>query len=158
MKDSFTRALLGAVLAGAALLSLSVAAGDYARHHDPERMMAHLADRLELDEGQRTQAQQIIESGAAQRTETQQELEALRQQLRALRENFDPDTARALADRIGELTGDALYEATSRQAEVYALLTDEQRIELQALKEQRESSRRKWKRGHPAGADEEQAW
>lgn len=158
MKDSFTRAMLGAVLAGAALLSLSVAAGDYARHHDPQRMMAHLAERLELDEGQRAQAQQIIESGAVQRAEAQQEMDALRQQLRAMRESFDPDTARALADRIGQLTADMAYEATSRQSEVYALLTDEQRLELQALKEQRESSRRTWKRGHPAGADEEQAW
>jgi len=158
MRNSFTRVLLGAGFAGAALLSLSAAAwsgGEHRMHHDPARMVAHLADRLELSEGQRTQVEQQIDAAADQHSQYRDELTSLREQLRDMRENFDPDTARSITDRIGEITADLAYEAARSRSEIYAILNETQRAKMEELMEKRASGRSKWHRRAPENRDEE---
>ena len=158
MRKSMTTALLGAALAGVALLSLSAASWSRdhgGMYHDPERMVEHMTERLDLDEGQRNQVEQIISSGREQAEQYREELQSLREQLRAMREDFDPDTARSIADRIGVISGEMVYQAASNKAEIYGLLSEEQRGQMEAMMEKRGSRRGKWHRRGSDNPDEE---
>lgn len=158
MSNSLKKVLLGTGFAGIALLSLSAVAwsgghGDMER--DPARMLAHMADRLELSDGQQAQAEQIVSGAVAQGEQYREEMSSLREQLRAMQGNFDPDTARSLSIQIGTLTGQVVYLMASTHSQIYDMLTPQQREEMEALRAQREERRGKWhaRGGRQAGED-----
>lgn len=159
MNKSLNRVLLGAGLAAIALLSLSAATWSKEHggmSHDPARMIAHMADSLELSEAQRSQVQQILSSSQEQTSAYREELQQLREQLRAMREGFDEDTARSITDRIGVIMGEMAYVMASTHAEIYAMLTPQQRAELDAMREQRDTRRGKGQQRGRDTPDEEQ--
>lgn len=158
MMSSLRKILLGAGFAGVALLSLSAAAfsgGHGGMDHDPARMIAHMADRLGLSAEQQDQVEQIAEDSRERMAPYHEELKELREQLHAMRDDFDPDTARSVANRIGEITAELVYEMASTQAEIHDLLTPEQRERMESLMEQRSERRSKWHQRHGWGSDEE---
>ena len=148
MTHSITRALLGAAMAGLALLSLS--AGSWAMNHgadmdhDPARMIAHMTERLDLTEEQQGQIKEIMASSRTQSGADRERMKVLRQQMRAQRDNFDAGEAQNIADEIGEITSRMVFQATSTHARVYQLLTDEQKAEMDAMMEKRQERRGKW--------------
>ena len=147
MRNPLRKVLLGAGFAGIALLSLSAVAwsgGHGGMERDPGRMLEHMADRLDLSDSQRDQAEQIIAGTMEQGGQYREEMSGLRDQLRAMQDNFDPDTARAISERIGVLTGEMAYQMASTQSQIYQMLTPEQREQMEALRAQREERRAKW--------------
>jgi len=50
-----------------------------------------------------------------------------------------------MADEIGEITSRMVFQAVSTHAEIYQLLTDEQKEEMDAMMEQRESRLDRWR-------------
>ncbi len=67
---------------------------------------------------------------------------ALRQELEQQRSNFNAGETQKLADELGEISARMAYNITSKQAQLYALLNEEQRAEFDRLHAERES------RGH----------
>ena len=150
MKNSIGKALLGATMAGLALLSLSATSWAM-KHgggmdHDPARVVAHMAERLDLSAEQESRVEELLASSRENNAADRKRLQVLREQMRAQRQNFDSGEAQKMADEIGEITGRMVFDATRTQAEVYQLLTDEQRQEMDALMEKRDERRSKWRR------------
>lgn len=147
MKNSMKKALLGTGFAAAALISLSAMAwsgGHGGMDRDPGRMMAHIADRLDLSDSQRDQAEQIMNETREQTGQYREEMEGLRDQLKAMRGNFDQDSARAISERIGVVTGNLVYEMANTKAQIYNMLTPEQRTEMDEMMAKRDEKRDKW--------------
>ena len=150
MSNSITRALLGAAMAGLALLSLS--AGSWAMNHgadmehDPGRMIAHMTERLDLTQEQQGQIKEIMAASRTQSGADRERMKVLRQKMRAQRDNFDAGEAQNIADEIGELTSRTVFQATSTQARIYQLLTDEQKAEMDTMMEKRQERRGKWRK------------
>jgi len=148
MNKSLSKALLGAVVAGAALLSLSVASwsmGHGGMDFDPARMVAHMTDRLDLTEGQATSVKQLTTAAKERLAADRKRLQELREQLKAQRDDFNAGKTQVMADEIGEITSRMVFQAVSTHAEIYQLLTDEQKEEMDAMMEQRESRLDRWR-------------
>ena len=105
--------------------------------HDPDLMIEHMADHLDLDDTQRTQVQNIVEAARP-------EIEALREQMRANREALasldaeDPGYSAQLNDIAlsnGQLATDGTLLFTRVRSEIQAVLTEEQRAKLARSKE-----------------------
>ena len=103
----------------------------------PGLMIDHMADHLDLDDTQREQVRNIVESARP-------EIQALREQLRANREALasletgDPAYSTALNDIAisnGRLATEGTLLFTRVRGEVHAVLTDEQREKLARGKE-----------------------
>ncbi len=104
---------------------------------DPSRMLEHMADRLELTDSQQVEARQIFDGISDASKVDRKRLDELRDELKNMRENFDPGRAQKIADEIGEITSRMVYRFYSSYAEFHALLTDEQKAQLEELQEQR---------------------
>lgn len=141
-----TASVAGALVAlSAATLAMGPPGGD----HDPARMLRHMSERLELTDDQRDQAEAIMQAGKTESGADRQRLRELRGELMTMESAFDPDAARKAADEIGEITSRMVYRYASTYAEFYALLTDEQRAELEQLKEERGERRQdRWRKHH----------
>jgi len=150
MKNSIGKALLGATMAGLALLSLSATSWAMSHgagmDHDPGRMVAHMAQRLDLSEEQQNRVEELLTSSREQSAADRERLQVLRKQMHAQRNDFNTGEAQKIADEIGEITGRVVFDATRTHAEVYQLLTDEQRQEMDAMMEKRGERRGKWRR------------
>jgi len=114
--------------------------------HDPGRMLTHMANRLDLSDDQQAQVKSIVEGGMEQSSADRKRLEELRGELKAMRDDFDQGQAQKIADEIGEITGRMVYQFSSSYAEFYSLLTDEQKAELEQLKEERGERRDRWRK------------
>ncbi len=112
--------------------------------HDPSRMLNHMAERLELSDSQREQVESIMDSGREQSAADRARLEELREQLKAMRDDFDAGKAQQYADEIGEITSRMVYRFSSSFAEVYRLLDDDQRAELEQFEQERDQRRGRW--------------
>ena len=151
MRRLSRKLVLGTVFGGLALGSIAVWAKDgYRMHGDPARMVEHMADKLDLSEDQQTGVEAILAETREQSAADHARLRQLRQQLRGMRGDFDADSARRLADEIGQITGRMVYQATSSQAQIYQLLNAEQREELDEFMEDHEPRRDRWHR-HAGG-------
>ena len=149
MNKSFSKALFGAFVAGAALLSLSVASWSMGHgggmDFDPGRMVAHMSDRLDLTEEQESRVKQLTTEAREKSVVDRKRIAELREQLKGQRDNFDAGKAQMAADEIGEITSRMVFQIASTHAEIYQLLTDEQKEEMDAMMEQRESRLDKWR-------------
>ena len=149
MSKSLSKALFGAIVAGAALLSLSVASwsmghGD-GMDFDPGRMVAHMTDRLDLTEEQASRVKQLATTARENSAVDRKRMAELRDQLKAQRDDFDAGKAQVMADEIGQITSRRVFQAVSMFAEIYQSLTDEQKAEMDDMMEQRESRRDHWR-------------
>lgn len=106
-------------------------------------MFDHLADRLELTEAQRTAAHQVLED---RQDEVRAAMESVRQQHDALREAAQAEPVnegaiRAAGEALGTASADAAVLRAELHQELMAILTPEQRAELEALHAERETRR-----------------
>lgn len=108
-------------------------------HHggDPERMLQKMSAHLELTQEQQDRVSQLLEqareAGAADRERMQELQRALRDQA----SNFEPATARALTDELGQIKARSSYRRTETRAAIHELLDDEQREKLEQMKAKR---------------------
>ena len=158
MNNSLRKALLGAGFAAASLLTLSSATGSMGlgggMDHDPGRMVEHIADRLDLSEEQLVEVEKVLDTTRDALAADRQRLKDLRSELYAQRENFDAGETQAAADEIGQITARMVYQATSSHAQIYQLLTSEQRQQMDSMIEKRHARRAKWRRQGGAPLEE----
>jgi Spy/CpxP family protein refolding chaperone len=139
--------VLGTVFSGLVLGAVTGWAKDGHRMHgDPAQMVARMADKLDLSDDQQTGIEAILSETREQSATDHARLRELRQQLRAQRGAFDADEAKRQADEIGQITSRMVYQAASTQAQIYQLLDDGQRAELDRFMEDHEPRRHRWQK------------
>ena len=139
----------GTALASAAVLSM--AAWSMGPSHgmggDPTRMISHLSDRLDLSGEQQTEVESLVESAKQSSATDRARMKELRAEMMAMKGDFDPGKAQAIADEIGQLTGRMVYQASETFAQVYQVLDDEQQTELDEMMAKWSEHRGRWGRG-----------
>ncbi len=157
MNNTLRKILLGTGFAAASLVTLTSASWSMhhgmgmgmgmGKAHDPQRMLAHMTERLELDEQQQSQIETLLLSAQASMATDRQRLHELRGELQRMGLDFDAGRAQALADEVGQITSRLVYQAASTQAQLQTLLTPEQRETMAAMMEKRGERRGQWRRG-----------
>ncbi|SHE85654.1 LTXXQ motif family protein [Microbulbifer donghaiensis] len=140
------------VLAGAlAVPGMTMAAGgEHGPHHFKGPMFEHLAEELNLTEGQKAQLKANREANREARKAHREEMRALHEQLReAIDSGADQATLDRLGAELGKLQVAKMQEMHQQQAQFEAILTDEQKVKLEQLKAERKE---RWKeRRHKRG-------
>ncbi len=143
MNRTIARILPTAVL-GTALLASAAAFPMGPRHPgDSERMLAHMTEQLDLSEAQAEQVGQVLSSDRAQAQADRRRMQEIREALEAQAGDFNAGEVQKLADELGEITSRMAFQMTSKRAEVYTILTPEQREELAEFRQQRGDRRGK---------------
>lgn len=147
--------LCGAALVGAAAMSLtSWAVGPHgAMEPDPDRMLAHLGDRLELSAEQKSRLESLLAAGRETSVANYARMQELRSQMMAMRGNFDETKARQISEEIGQVTARMVYQASATWSQVYQLLDAQQRAQLDGLMARRAEHRGKKREGGGLQAD-----
>ena len=157
MNTTFKKVLLGTGFAAASLITL--ASASWSMHHgmgmghDPERMLAHMTERLELDEQQQVQVETLLRSAHQSVAADRQRLHEARGELRQMGAEFDAGRAQSLADEIGQITTRLVYQFASTQSQLQSILTPEQREQLAEFMAKRDERRGKWRRGEGSQGD-----
>ena len=134
LKSILTRSALAGIL----LISASAWSMGHPSGHDPERMLRHMTEKLELSDNQQEQIESLLDEGLGTMESDRARMGELRDQLKAMRANFDENNARLIADELGEITSRMAYEMSSTQAEVYKVLTPAQREKMDEFNAMRE--------------------
>ena len=129
----------GGALAGAVLMSMTAwsMGPQHGAGGDPSRMIAHMSERLDLSDEQKSEVDTLVTAARQSSEADRARMQELREQLSAMKSNFDPGKAQAVADEIGQLTGRMVYQATETFAKVYQVLDAEQRTQLDAMMKKR---------------------
>ncbi|MBC7908902.1 MAG: Spy/CpxP family protein refolding chaperone [Pyrinomonadaceae bacterium] len=100
------------------------------------RMMNRIADRLDLSEEQRQQVKTILENERPTVEPLVRSLIATKQELREATSNgkFNEEQVRALADRQGQTMSQLIVEKERVKAQIYNILTPEQRAEAEKMR------------------------
>lgn len=149
MSTSKRRIILGSV--GAVAVTFVLAASSWSMshgaRHNPERMLERMTHRLDLSEQQQADIGALLGESHAQQETDRQRMKALKSSLKDQRSNFDAAALQITADEMGELTSRRIYARTSTQAQVYTLLSPEQREKMDEMHEKRKM-RKLHKRAH----------
>ncbi|WP_346837066.1 Spy/CpxP family protein refolding chaperone [Microbulbifer sp. SAOS-129_SWC] len=133
-----------------AVPTLSVAAGyDYGhghghggKGHRMEQRFERLAEQLSLTEGQIAQIRANHEAGRAEHTALRQREHALREQVRAaMDEGADQAALDSFASALGSLEIQKMQQRDKSRQQFLAVLTDEQKTELEAMKQKHREMR-----------------
>lgn len=94
---------------------------------------------LDLDEEQKDSTRAIMQTLRQDQREIMKEMKAGHGQLKELikAEVYDEEAVAAVAEREGLLVAERLIITSKAMSEVYGLLTDEQRLELEAMAAER---------------------
>lgn len=138
-------------LLGATLLSFSMAAWaqaptpthGHARHGGPGGGIMHALQQLDLEPGQRELIQARLQQLRADGQPLRDAAVELREDLHALvtAERWDASAATELAERRGALAAERALLMAAAMHDVYAMLDDVQRTELEAMREARHARR-----------------
>ena len=143
MNKTFTKSVVNglAVLALGSMALAAFAAGHDGsdRHfgHNPERMMAHMTERLGLSTEQEQQIKTLLDAQREQSSADQERARELHEALMAQQGNFDAGAAQKIADELGEITTRKTFARASTHAEIAELLTDSQRQQMEQLLQER---------------------
>ncbi len=146
---TFTRTVLFTALLGAAA---PVLAGPEHPGHGPRgggeagfaRHLAHTVQRLDLSDAQTEAVKAIFEANKEDLKANFEAGRTLREELQALldADSLDEAALADIAEREGDLAEERILLTGSVAAQVMAELTDEQKVELQALRAERQDRRR----------------
>jgi len=105
--------------------------------HPPEPNLERMAERLDLSEQQRADIKAIMETGKTAFKPTIDAMQANRELLEELINSNTPDQNRiqSLAETQGDLLTESLLHRASMQQQVNTILSEEQRIKMQAYKD-----------------------
>lgn len=139
--------LCGCALAGLAAMSLTSWAMGPGGGMDPDpgRMLAHMADRLNLSSEQKSEVENLLAAGKEANAADHTRMQELRTQMMAMRGSFDEQQARRISDEIGQLTARMVYRASATWAKVYTLLDAQQKAQLDSMMARRAEHRGKWR-------------
>ena len=117
----------------------------------PEFNLERMADRLDLSEQQRSDIKTIMETGKTAFKPTIDAMQANREVLEELinSNNPDQDQIQSLAETQGDLFTESLLHRASMQQQLTAILSEEQRIKMQAYKDVRRDMRTARKHHRP---------
>ena len=158
--------LTGSVVAGIALANPqgdaeSCGRGHHAmgsgRHHgDHESRIERMADVLGLTEDQRDSVRAIVDKSRPQKRALRDKLTQNRKQLRALTQQGTPKESevRALADAQGRAIADMIVLSTRIQADINAVLTQEQREKMQNVHKRHGHEKTSLRRGRTSDTPE----
>lgn len=140
------------VLAGAlAVPGMSVAfgGGDHGPHHFKGHFFEHMAEELDLTEGQKAQLKANREAAREAHKAQRQQMRELHRQLRAAIESgADQATLDSLGAELGRLQVAKMQQMHKQRQQFEAILTDEQKAKLEQLKaerkERRKERRQRW--------------
>lgn len=127
-----------ALVASAAAWSMGPGSGG---DQNPGRMLAHMADKLDLTAEQQSSVQELMSVSREANEADRQRLQVLRQQLQAMRGDFDASKAQGIADEIGQITSRMVFQTSKTWSGVYQVLDAEQRQQLEQLMKKREEHR-----------------
>lgn len=145
MNRILVKLMPGTVLMGVLILSAGAWSMGPPRGHDVDKILAYMAHELELTQSQQAQVNILVEENSGVGKADQQRLGEIREEMIAMRGDFDAGSAQKLADELGEITARLAYRMASTQAEIYQLLTPEQRQQMLALVEKRdERMEKRW--------------
>ena len=146
MKKSFKTLLATALVASSLGMASQVAAMPYGggpdgcmrggQHKGPGGRgfnVERMSNRLNLTEEQRTQVQAIVDGNSEQMTDLRTRMQQNRETMRQLVQQtpFDEEEVRKLADEQGDLKADMIVLRTQQRSEINAILSDEQRAQMQ---------------------------
>jgi len=112
---------------------------------------------LDLSDDQKASFKEIMHTLKAEQRVLAKEMKAGHEQLKGLikSESYDEQAVVAVAEKEGALAAERLILASRAMSQVYSQLTDEQRLQLEAMAAERKA-RRSEKRGEKRrGAQEE---
>ena len=138
MSNSMLKIIPGTVLAAVLLVSAGAWSMGPRPGFDVDRMLSHIGDELDLTETQETKIEALVAESREEGKGEPERMMEIRQELKAMNEDFDAGKAQQLADELGAIASRMAYRMASTHAEIYALLEPEQREELAALEERRE--------------------
>ncbi len=110
------------------------------RKFDVDRM----AKKLNLTDDQRTQIEAIVMGSKQQMSDQHDQMQANREQLKALMQQgpFDETEVRKVADTQGDLQADRIMQRAQQRAKINAVLTDDQRAQLEDMR-----GKKRWDHG-----------
>lgn len=148
MNKTLLRIIPATALSGLLLASAAWSVGHpHGRDFDPERMLSRMVEHLQLTEVQEAEIGAIFDEAGVEMAADRARIEEIRESLKAQRESFDAGTAQKLSDELGEITARLTYNSVSTRAQVYDVLTVEQREELIQMREEHEERKsRRWTR------------
>ncbi|ABA57196.1 hypothetical protein Noc_0677 [Nitrosococcus oceani ATCC 19707] len=105
------------------------------KHGDKGFNVDRMARKLDLGDDQRTQIEAIMEASKQQMSDQRDKMQANREQLRSLttQSPLDEAAVRTVADAQGDLEADMIVLRAQQRAKINAILTDEQRAELEDM-------------------------
>lgn len=141
--------VLSSVMAAPAMVMASPD-GDHGPHHHKQRMFEHIADELDLTEGQKAQLKANRE---ASKEAFKARREAMHEAHKALRDavssGADQATLDSLGAKIGALEVQKAQEMEKQRTQFEAILTDEQKTRLEEMKAERkerfEKRKQRWR-------------
>lgn len=121
-------------------------------HH--ERMLEHMAERLELTEGQKAQLKANRDANQEERMAQREKMRELRKQIsEAIDSGADQATLDQLGAELGQLQVSQMQDRHRRYEELESILTDEQKAKLEEMKSERKARWRERHKRHKGGAD-----
>ena len=144
MKRFATKVLPGTMMAGLLMVTAMAWSGGHkgGGGHDPERMLAHMTEQLNLSDTQQVEIEAILSSGKVTMETDANRLSEIRSALGTQNSNFNEAETVALTDELGQITARLSYQKISTRAAVYEVLDEEQREEMDALQESRKGQRK----------------
>ena len=100
------------------------------------RYLERLTRRLDMSDEQRAGIEAVLDNSREQMAKLRDEMRANRAQLRDLtgQSGFDEDAVRGVADKQGDLKAEMIVLRARQRSEMKALLSDEQRAQLDEMR------------------------
>lgn len=147
MTNIWFKLIPGTVLMGVLLLSAGAWSMGPSPEHNVDKILSHMSHELELSGSQEMKIDALVEESKQAGAADIARLGEIREQMKVMRVDFDAGTAQRLADELGEITARMSYRMVSTHADIYQLLSPEQREELKAMSEKRDQRMEKrWAR------------
>ena len=108
---------------------------------DPEQVVTHMTEKLDLNEDQQSQILVLLKSRQDEMKSERARMEKLHRQLMEQGAEFDSDRAREI-DEIGATTANLAYARAEGHAQINEILTEDQQAELGEFVERRQDCRR----------------
>ena len=105
---------------------------------DPDLLLWRMTQRLDLSQEQQEGVGAVLATARELSQADRTRLRELRRGLRDQSNGFDAAAAQRSAEEIGAITTRLAYQKASAQAEIYALLNEEQQQQVQALRHRRQ--------------------
>jgi len=148
----FVIAAIAALVIGATVLALAQGHRGQggSMHGGPQEMVEHISRELNLTEAQKAQFKTTMEAQHAVAEQRHAKLDEIRKQIEAATANgqFDEAQVRPLANQQAQLMSDQTVDHLRMHAQLYSLLTPEQRTKADQLMKKHGEHRRGPGPGH----------